>query len=343
MTVSDKLKSIEPYVPNENICKIRLDANESFIEIPQDIKNEIAEACKGILLNRYPDVLSSGVCKKFAKVHNISENLVTAGNGSDELIGVIISSFLKKGDKLLTLTSDFSMYSFYAKITENPVDVFQKEDDLSIDVSKLIKALNNKDIKMLIFSNPCNPTSLGLFREDVISIIKSTKALVVLDEAYMDFWDQSLLSRVEEFDNLIILRTCSKAFGSAAIRLGFAVANKTLTAYLRAAKSPYNVNSLTQAAGEVILGHIDFLKTSAQKIICSTKYLHSELCKLPDIIYMPKPDTNFVLIKLKNAKEVYQSLIKCDIMVRQMGNFLRITAGNKYENDALIKALKSIL
>ena len=138
------------------------------------------------------------------------------------------------------------------QIYENPVLQIPKGEDFRIDPQAVIDEVKRQDVKMLIFSNPCNPTSVGLAAEDVRKIVRGVDALVVLDEAYMDFWDQSLLSEVSDYDNLIILKTCSKAIGMAALRVGFAVANEVITKALKAVKSPYNVNSISQAIARCV-------------------------------------------------------------------------------------------
>ncbi|MDR1892987.1 MAG: aminotransferase class I/II-fold pyridoxal phosphate-dependent enzyme, partial [Oscillospiraceae bacterium] len=232
----EKLRTLAPYAPPSGDFPIRLDAKESFISVPADIKAKMLDAAGGVLFNRYPDPMAARVCESFAAYYGINPENVAAGNGSDDLISVITNAFLKKGGRLLTLSPDFSMYPFYGHIAEAKLEVMQKKACLSIDVDALMYRAGECD--MLIFSNPCNPTSLGLRREDVRKIITGTNALVVLDEAYMDFWDQSLLGEINEFNNLIILRTCSKMIGLAALRLGFAVANKTLITAVKAAKSP---------------------------------------------------------------------------------------------------------
>ena len=198
--------------------------------------------------------------------------------------------------------------------------------------------------KMILFSNPCNPTSLGLSRKQVRKLIRSVDSLVVLDEAYMDFWDQSLLSEVEDYENLIILRTSSKAIGCAAIRLGFAVANERLSNALRAVKSPYNVNSFTQMAGTVLFQHKELLERARRQIICQRESLYDALLSVqkefPGKYKLWKPETNFVFIKPEvpeDARRIFEFLLKNQIAIRCMGNYLRITAGSPEENAELIK------
>lgn len=163
----------------------------------------------------------------------------------------------------------------------------------------------------------------------------------------MDFWDQSLLGEVAQYDNLIILRTCSKAFGMAAVRLGFAVANPKLTQTLRAVKSPYNVNSVSQKIGALVMNEQKVLHQALDEIILSRKALQASLkeleSKYPDQLYVYDSCTNFVLVRMPRAKEVFEGLLERGIAVRFMGDTLRITAGSAEENAQLLKNLESLL
>jgi len=345
--LNDKIKDLKPYDPITGDYRIRLDANESFQSIPSSVVSKIMEAAAFTPYNRYPDSTAFELCSRFAEYHGINANTVTAGNGSDELISVICNAFLMRGDAMMTVSPDFSMYKFYASIVEVKCIEYQKKPDLTIDVDKLIVTANQHDVKMILFSNPCNPTSLGLKRAEVRRLITSVSALVVLDEAYMDFWDESLLKEVENYDNLIVLRTCSKAFGMAGIRLGFAVANVTLTNAIKAVKSPYNVNSLTQRIGSLILGEKELIHSSIAGIVASRDELYSEMKRMEashsNNMYVYPSVTNFLFIRMDEAKEVFQALLNAGIAVRFMGDFLRITAGSREENAELVKAFEAAI
>ena len=340
--ITEKLVSLTPYDPIQGNYKIRLDANESFIDTPDDV---LAKAVGGSNLNRYPDPYAKKLIDAYNKLYGIDPNLVTAGNGSDELISIITACFLKKGEKVLTLAPDFSMYSFYSSLYELDVRVMQKEDDLTIDVDKVIETVEKEGIRAVLFSNPCNPTSLGLDKKAVIKLITSVNALVILDEAYMDFWkgleDQSLIKDTEKYDNLIVLRTCSKALGMAGLRLGFVVSNKTITEKMRAAKSPYNVNSLTQSIAEYLLNDRKEMERRIGACINALNELDNGLCErnFPFFEKIYPSVTNFLFIKTSKAKEIFDYLLSRSIAVRLMGDHLRITAGSSEENNALMKAL----
>lgn len=345
MPINNKIQSIQPYKPADGGYKIRLDANESYITPDDEILNKINDSVSAVPINRYPDPNAVELCKAFAEYYRINPEYVTAGNGSDELLFVIFTAFTQKGDTVVTLNPDFSMYKFYAHIAECRNIEIEKGQDLQINVDKLIDICNTSNAKLLVFSNPCNPTSLALEREKVIKIIQNVNALVVLDEAYMDFYDQSLISSAHEYENLILLRTCSKMMGLAALRAGFAVANKNLTEALRKCKSPYNVNAYTQAAAATVLRMRDYLDNCRRQIIDSKNFLYKQLTEIASKTGWKVFDskTNFVFLKPDNSAELFGFLCSQSILVRKIDKYLRITAGSRQENLAVIAAIKQYI
>ncbi len=342
--LNKKLVDLVPYEPITGTYKIRLDANESCFNLNEQLKEKICKRISALDFNRYPDCIASEPVNAFSSLYGVSPELVTAGNGSDELISVISSCFFESGDTIVNVSNDFSMYGFYAQLYELNVETYQKEFDLSINADKLIAFCKEKNAKGLIFSNPCNPTSLGLCKDDVRRIIESlSDCLVILDEAYMDFWDQSLLDEVNKYDNLIILKTCSKAIGLAAVRFGFAVSNKTVTTAMRAAKSPYNNDSVAQTIAAEILSEKQYLTDCRNIIIKNTKQLYSDILAVDkkygcfEKIY--EPCTNFVYIKTADYQKIYEFMLENSIAVRKFNGYLRITAGTAEENAQFIAVL----
>lgn len=345
-SLHEKLAGLTPYEPVAGTFSVRLDANESYFNFPDWLRMELYEIISTFAFNRYPDVSAKTVRERFAAFYGIDPDLLTAGNGSDELIMLIVSALLGKGEKVMVIAPDFSMYGFYSRICENPVVVLPKGDDLLIDIDEVIRRADEEGVRAVFFSNPCNPTGQGLKREQVRRLIRSVKALVVLDEAYMDFWDQSLLGEVDDYDNLIILRTCSKALGMASLRLGFAAAYPKITTALRAVKSPYNVNSLTQEIVAAVLKYPDYVRTCTNRILESRDRLYGALSALfageKDARVYPTC-TNFVLVKTPSSLRLMKALGEKGIAVRELNGCLRISAGSKAENEAALAALKDSL
>lgn len=346
-SLNSKIRDLKPYTPIQGDYPIRLDANESFRKPTNEMIAKIKNASANVVFNRYPDPYAKELCRSFADLYGIDASNVTAGNGSDELISVILGAFVMKDEAIMTLSSDFSMYRFYGHLNEVKCLEYQKKTDFSVNLDELISLVKEYDVKALIFSNPCNPTGKGMTREEVRKLVCSVDALVILDEAYMDFWDQSLLKEADQYENLIILRTCSKVIGMAALRLGFAVANSSLTNAIRAVKSPYNVNACSQNIGAVVLKEKDWIFSGLQEIKESQKELFAMLCSLEhsykDQMKVYESVTNFTLVRVKESRRVFENLLKAGIVVRFLGDYLRITAGTPEENIEFLRHFEAAL
>ena len=340
--LNDKIKNLVPYEPISGTYEIRLDANECPVNLPGDIRAQFGERLDEIAFNRYPDPLAERLVNSFAEYYGVDPEYVTAGNGSDELIFLIESAFLQKGDKMLVIAPDFSMYNFYSSICEVKCESFLKGDDLEIDVDALIDTVNSEGIDIVIFSNPCNPTGKGITRAEAEKLVSSVDALVILDEAYMDFWTESLLDKIGEYSNLIIFRTASKLVGAAALRLGFAVANPVIARAIKAVKSPYNVNSVSQAFGEIIYRNKEYLKNRQKTIVNCKEILYNGLVNIAETqsdVTVYSSVANFVFVKTDRSREIWEYLKGKSIVVRLMGEYLRITAGTENEVSAVLGAL----
>lgn len=342
-----KLKELRPYEHITGQYQVRLDANESFLSAPDWMRAEIAQKVGAIDFHRYPDPLCTELRQGFGDFFGVDPSLVTVGNGSDELISILVNSFLQPGERMALLQPDFSMYRIYAEMAGAATAVYEKaQDTLQIDVDSLIAFVREKQARLLMLSNPCNPTAQALSLSEVRRLVESLDCLVVIDEAYMEFSDGSILSLVGDFDNLIVLKTCSK-IGMAAIRLGFAIANPLLTGVLQAVRSPYNVNAMTQAVGCVWFSHGQYLRDCVEQICASRDALYEALCgiseKLGAALTVLPSRANFVFVRPVDAKVVFSALKQRGIIVRQMGDYLRITAGSPEENACLLQALEEIL
>ena len=337
-----KLKNVEAYNPTEYNGEIRLDANESCFDLPQEIKDEIAENIKKIEFNRYPDPNATELCAKFASYFGINAKNVLAGNGSDELLSLLFGAILRPNSFVMLVTPDFSMYKFYADLYGQNSLVFNKPINTKFEYKKALSLAQKAD--MIVFSNPCNPTSTGAFKKDILELVSSVSGIVVADEAYMDFWDESVINHINRLNNLIVLKTCSKAFGIAAARVGFAVANENIIEMFKKAKSPYNVSTLDQVAAMTVLSHPQYLKERTQQLIEQRNKLYNGLKPLLTAeMQMPEPKTNFVRISTFRAQQIYDALREKGIITRCLGeNILRISVGTDDEINTLLKAFKEV-
>ena len=337
--VSRKMTGKIPYEPIKGSYRLRLDANESPFNISPEIKDEFIKQLTNADLNRYPDPSACELREAFAERYKINSDNVVAGNGSDELISVIMTSLLDKGDTLAVAYPDFSMYAFYADLSENQICVYDKNNNYTLD--DLLDFVKQTNSRAVVFSNPCNPTSLGFSRSEVLEFVKNCPALCIIDEAYMDFWSESILDEADKHENLIVLKTLSKAYGAAGIRLGFAIGHSSLINALNIARSPYNVNTMSQLLGTIILKKAedksDFLASQAKKLEQSLREL------LPDAIVYPTK-ANFVFLIHKKADAIYKDLLNREIAVRYFyPDKLRISSSTDDELDILLSTLTEII
>ncbi len=341
--LSVKMKNRKTYEVDTNDYKIRLDANESYIDPGKLFKEEIEKAITAISLNRYPDDTYLSLRTAFGSYYGIPPELVVAGNGSDELLGFLIGGFLMKEETLLTFTPDFSMYKVFADLYESRMVQVDKPPQEAFTGDYIRKMAVECNARMILFSNPASPISNVISREEIETLLKQTDALVVVDEAYMDFGEDSVLSLVGKYDNLLVLKTCSKAFGCAAIRLGFAAASKEVATALNTVRPPYNLNSITAAIGTLIYSKTDYIKGAISKIKAGRESLYRELLLLEEKGIIKKvhaSHTNCIYIETKDAEKIYEELRARSILIRKFENALRVTIGTEEENKSFLLALK---
>ncbi|MCL2747204.1 MAG: histidinol-phosphate aminotransferase family protein [Oscillospiraceae bacterium] len=347
MKLPDKFAAITPYTPVTGDYAVRLDANESFLPLPDWLLREIHGTWARLPLHRYPDPLATAVRQRAASLYGVDADQVVAGNGSDELIALIMSTFTPRKGRVLLTDPDFSMYRFYADLYELGCRAIGKPDRRP-DIDAVLRSAEEEPPDLVIFSNPCNPAGLGAPRQEVLRLLDAVSCPVVVDEAYMDFWDQSVIDCIPQYGNLIVLKTCSKAVGLAGLRLGFAIAQRGIAGALLKIKSPYNVNALTQAAGEVVLSHPVYLRNCAARIKSATLSLQGSLRALAaqtgGWLGVLPTETNFVLLQTPEAGSIFSSLCRRGILIRKLGpTLLRVTAGSISEQAALLQALEEIV
>lgn len=346
---SEKLSSIKPYEVDKTRYSVKLDANESYLPFPEALQEEVVKMVKSFDFNRYPDAEAEEVRSLYADYCGVDLEKVLAGNGSDELIQIIINAFVGRDDKILTVKPDFSMYKFYTSIMEGRVVEVETDDDFRLDVDKFIEAAQEEKVRVIIFSNPCNPTGTVLPKSDILRIIENTNALVVVDEAYYEFYGETLIDCIDKYENLAVLRTSSKAMGLASLRLGFLIGNEKLINNIKKVKPPYNINGLTQAVGALVLKNTGIVKENVARIIMEREYLLEGLSELEKACSAEKfkiipTSSNFVYIKSSISEEIYKGLLKEDIVIRYYNSgAIRVTVGSREENALLLAGLKKVL
>ncbi|MBS1647780.1 MAG: histidinol-phosphate transaminase [Bacteroidetes bacterium] len=293
--------------------------------------------------NRYPDPYQKQLKEKLAQIKGCQASQIFIGNGSDEVIDLAFRIFCNpKKDKALIFTPTYGMYEVSANINEVELIKVPLTVDFQLDMMALKPHLSDESIKVLFLCSPNNPTGNSIPITEIEYILKNFKGVVVLDEAYIDFSQQdSFLSRLDEFQNLIISQTLSKAWGLAGLRLGLAFMNAEILHFYNKVKAPYNVSTINQeTALQALCNYSDF-KYKVALIIEERTKLIQLLETVPIILKIYPTDANFILIKVHDANELYQKLVREQVIVRNRNsvikNTLRITVGTKEENEKLIK------
>lgn len=334
------IKALKPYssardefqgVPSNMVF---LDANENPFE-------------NGV--NRYPDPYQNKVKSELLKIKGVPNEHILLGNGSDEVLDLIFRMFCEPyKDNVIVLPPTYGMYEVLANL--NAVDLIKAplNNAFQPEVNTILKLANTKS-KLLFLCSPNNPTGNSFSEGKIEYLLNNFKGIVVLDEAYIDFsTGNSWLKRLNEFPNLIITQTLSKAYGMAGIRLGVCYASTEIISVLNNIKPPYNINELTQKKALENLKDQDFIKDQVTTILVQRDYLMHELKTINFVSKIYPSDANFVLIKVDDANKRYRQLLDNHIVVRnrtnQFGckNCLRLTAGTKEETKTLITILKNI-
>ena len=301
------------------------------------------------IINRYPDNKHTELKKVISDIKNVNVNQVIFGNGTDEILDLIVRVFCKPSeDKIITLPPTYGMYDVIAKTNGVENIEIPLKSDFSIDKNEILK-LSSNSIKVLFLCSPNNPTGNSFNTNDLTALIKGFKGIVVVDEAYIDFSSkQSLISLIKDNNNLIITQTMSKAYGMAGIRLGMGFSNEKIINYLNKIKPPYNINVLTERKALEELNKIDEIEKNISIVLDQRSLLISCLEKLDFVEKIYKSDANFLLVKVDNANLRYNQLLEKGIVVRNRSNqplcqnCLRITIGTKNENTSLIKTLNEL-
>ncbi len=326
----------------------KIDAMENPYPLPQAVKERMSAALSRVAINRYPDGSGEGVKRSLRSALGIPEGTaILLGNGSDELIQLIVTAVAKPGAVVLAPEPSFVMYRMDALYAATRFVGVPLSPDFSLDRDAMLAAIERESPAVVFLAYPNNPTG-NLFSEgDIEAILAASPGLVVIDEAYYAFANASFLDRLREFPSLLLLRTLSKV-GMAGIRLGYAVADPAWIAQLNKLRQPYNVNTFTQAAVEALLSDTRWIAEQAAAIRTERARLESALVGLPDV-RVHATQTNFVLARVNDATRIFDGLKARRILIKNLHgwhplleNCLRITVGTPAENELLIAALTEL-
>lgn len=338
LLLRENIKALKPYSSARDeytgTASVFLDANENPYNAPY---------------NRYPDPMQRKLKTRIAEIKGVAPEYIFLGNGSDEPIDLLFRAFCEPGiDNVVSIEPSYGMYRVAADINNVEVRMALLKADYSLDVDAVLNAIN-ANTKLVFLCSPNNPTANLLNQNDVKRIIEDFNGIVVIDEAYIDFAPEATwLTKLDNYPNLVILQTFSKAWGMAGIRLGMAFAALGIIQVLNKIKYPYNLNMLTQQKAMELLNKAQEKEGWVNTILVERETLQNALEKLPFVIKIYPSDANFLLVKMDDADGIYTKLTEQSVIVRNRSRVklcdgsLRITVGSPEENSQLIKALNAL-
>jgi len=315
-------------------ASVYLDANENPYNAPY---------------NRYPDPLQRELKDRIAAIKGLRPGQIFLGNGSDESIDVLFRAFCEpRADNVVAIEPTYGMYKVAADINDVTYREVLLDENFQMDAEKVFAACD-ENTKLIFLCSPNNPTGNSLNREEILKLLNQFEGLLVLDEAYIDFASEpSMMSRLDEYPSLVVLQTFSKAWGSAAIRLGMALASESIVQALNKIKYPYNISLPTQQQAMKMLDAAPEVQEWVESILQERDRLSKALSELRLVKHIYPSDANFLLLRVSDANRLYAVLVEQGIIVRNRNNVslclgcLRITIGTTEENDILLQALKAM-
>lgn len=343
----EDLKNLKPYEPVVYPGVIRMDANECPFDFPPEVKDYINRSLHSQAFNRYPDPLAGDLRAALAGYTGASRECILAGNGSDEIILNLALTFAT-GGKVLITSPTFSMYEVHSLVAgAEPVFVPRKAD-FSINTGEIIRQGSAGDTRLIFICSPNNPTANETTEEELVTVLQNTGALVVVDEAYVEFGGSSCLPLLKQYPNLAVMRSFSKSFGLAGLRIGYLVAHPEVIAQIKRVKQPFNLNAYSQMAALAVMEHLSLFKAIIEDIKQKRDYLREKMKQINGVYVLPTV-TNFVTFKTgRPAGEVHRELLNKGVLIRNVSspgleNYLRVSVGTDKENETFLKLLAETL
>ena len=352
--IRPEIKALTAYHVPDATGYIKLDAMENPYAWPQDLTEQWLELLRDANLNRYPDPSAKNLKAKIQASLNLPlESEMILGNGSDELIQMILMAVSGSDRVVMSVEPSFVMYKMITSFLNMPyvgVPLSNENDQFELDLELILEKIKQHQPSVIFIAYPNNPTGNLFSEQSIDEILTATEAIVVVDEAYFAFADKSYASKLQDYENLIVMRTVSK-MGLAGLRLGYMAGNKSLLQEMDKVRLPYNINILTQMSAEFALENKHILDEQTEQIKQDREKLSNALIAINELSVYPS-DANFILFRLlnRNADEVFSSLKEQNILIKNLShadeslkNCLRVTVGKSDENEKFIVALKAAL
>ena len=328
-------------------CRVKLNQNESPFDVPDEIKDRILEKVRSQAWSRYPEPMPKDLVEEVARYVSVAPDRVMVANGSNSIVQHILNAIVSPGVSFVIPTPSFSLYGQFAEVLGgNPVYV-PLNDNFEYDVDALIQAAGS-GVSGVIICSPNNPTGCDISNTDLTRLLESTDAIVIVDEAYAEFNDHTAIDLLDRHTNLIVLKTLSKAFGAAAIRVGCLIAHPELVRHIHKIKLPFDINLFSRIAAIELLQHTETIKKNVRFIIEERDRVFNALSKIDGVKAYPSK-ANLILFEVDDPKNVFEQVAEKGVLIRNLSGSpalprgLRVSIGTKDENNAFLRALESVM
>ena len=346
--IRKNIQNLVAYKVDAPQYEIIVNANESPYDFPMILKRKFTDEICNTDLNRYPEACFPELLKALSDYTGVPTDGIICGSGSDELIAMINQAFVNPGDVVVSHSPSFDMYNIWANISDSRhIRVPDLPGHLP-DVAGLIKAACDNQAKLLYLCNPNNPTGYIFPKQDIIKILDAVPSLVVLDEAYIEFFGESGVDLLAGHPRLLILRTLSKAFGLAGIRCGYALGNKPVIDVLYKVKAPYNLNVLTQKLAVLALQNRDKTLKNLAEIKSEREKVMAVLKEFPNLTVYPS-GSNFIYFETPLAEKIYEALLSRNILIKRFKETgtcpesIRFSMGKPKENQKILEIIREVV
>jgi histidinol-phosphate aminotransferase len=349
-SIKDSVLALRPYSLAPHRAAVKLNQNENPWDAPAEIKQETLNRMKDRAWSRYPDFSPQRLHERLAEFSGWQPDGIIAGNGSNELIQALLMVTIGGGKRVLITEPTFSLYRQITTVLGGEVASVPLSRDLQFDMAALLEEVEEKQPDVTIICSPNNPTGCVISDEHLVVLLKAARGLIVVDEAYHEFADHSAVPLLGDHENLVVLRTFSKAMAMAALRVGYLLASPELVGEIAKAVLPYNLNALSQTAAEVAIDLFEARLQPLVETICAERdRLYVELASVPGLVPVHS-QANFMVVRSnKEPKRVFAELLKRDILIRDVSgypmlkDYFRVSVGTPEENDLLLEGLREIL
>ena len=343
--IRPSVRELKAYHVNEPDVAVKLHANESPFNLSKQLREGIAKEIETLDFNRYPDPSCAKLRDTFASQLGVRADQMLLGNGSDELIQMIIMAFGGQGGQIVIPVPTFSMYRNIALSLGEKVISVPLDSSFELDVPAMLRETGSGP-SITFISYPNNPTGNCFSEEAITEILNESEGIVVVDEAYFDYSKKSFIERLNDYPNMIILRTLSKV-GLASLRLGVLIASEEINEIVNRVRLPYNIGSMQQSVALAALQSRDDINSGISQVLKERDRVYALMDGLKSVKIF-KTDSNFILFRVLDADLTFNGLLKNGVLIRNLNsdgalkNCLRVTIGMPEENDSFLDALKNL-